>query len=293
MYKSERSAEQCNPNRVSFFRLLISGLVLLAFYSPQHSKAQGNLLIMPRRVVFEGAKKSQELTLANTGGDSAKYVVSIVQMRMKEDGSFEPITIPDSGQFFADKYLRFFPRTVFLPPNQSQVVKMQLMKSARMADGEYRSHIYFRSVPNDKPLGQKASDVDTAAVSVQLTPVFGITIPVIIRVGDCSVKVALRDLAVEMVSDTLPRLQFTFNRSGNISVYGDLTVNYTSPEGKVSRVAIVRGVAVYTPNTKRKFQCDLDRSPGVDYHKGKLTILYNTPDDVKTTRIADAELLLR
>jgi len=76
--------------------------------------AQGNLLITPRRVVFEGNKRTQELNLANTGQDSAKYNVSMIQYRMKEDGSFEEITIPDPGQNFADKYVRFFPRTVSL-----------------------------------------------------------------------------------------------------------------------------------------------------------------------------------
>ncbi|MCX6266896.1 MAG: molecular chaperone, partial [Bacteroidetes bacterium] len=253
----------------------------------------GNLLIMPRRVVFEGSRKSQELTLANTGADTAKYVVSIVQMRMKEDGSFEQITTPDSGQFFADKYFRFFPRTVNLPPNQSQVVKMQLTKSTKMASGEYRSHIYFRAVRKDNPLGEDPSQKDSLAVSVRLSPVFGITIPAIIRVGECSAKVSLSDLAFEIISDTIPRLQLNFIRSGNISVYGDIIVNYTSPEGKISRVAIVKGVAVYSPNVLRKFQCNLDKTLGVDYHSGKLTVLYTAPEDVKASKLAEAELLLR
>ena len=86
--------------------------MLLSLLPSNEVMAQGNLLIMPRRVVFEGSKKSEDLTLVNTGRDTAKYVVSIVQMRMKEDGSFDEITQPDSGQYFADKYLRFFPRTV-------------------------------------------------------------------------------------------------------------------------------------------------------------------------------------
>ena len=253
--------------------------------------AQGNLLIMPRRVVFEGAKKSQDLVLTNTGNDSAKYVVSFVQMRMKHDGSFEQIATPDSGQNFSEKYFRIFPRTVTLGPNKSQVVKMQLVKPAKMMPGEYMSHIYFRAIPKENPLGEEAQK-EATSVSVRLIPIFGITIPAIIRVGECSVKAEIKDLALRKVNDTVTVLKMKFTRSGNISVYGDLSVTYTSPLGKVTHVAGAKGIAVYTPGTYRTFECPLDRSSGIDYRSGKLTVTYTVPDDVKAARLAEAELIL-
>ncbi len=294
MYRPKLHTNMFNLPRAIFFSLMVSGLIILSLFSTFEVMAQGNLLIMPRRVVFEGSKKSQDLTLANTGGDTARYVVSIVQMRMNEDGSFLQITTPDSGQMFADKYLRFFPRTVTLPPNQTQVVKMQVNKSAKMAPGEYRSHVYFKSIPKEVPLGQEGLKKDSAAaVSVRMTPIFGITIPAIIRVGECSGKVALSDPVVELFNDTIPRLQMNFTRSGNISVYGDIIVNHTAPDGRVTKVAVVKGVAIYTPNVMRKFQCNLDKTLGIDYHKGKLNILFQTPEDVKATKLAEAEVILR
>src|SRR5476651_1473462 len=95
-------------NSFSLFSKLFVTFILV---NNQGTKAQGNLIIMPRRVVFEGAKRTQELNLANTGKDTAKYVISVVEYRMKHDGNFELITQPDSGQNFADKNFRFFPRT--------------------------------------------------------------------------------------------------------------------------------------------------------------------------------------
>lgn len=62
-------------------------------------KAQGNLLVTPRRVVFDGSRRVMELNLANTGQDTARYNISFVQYRMTEDGDFEEITEPDPGQF--------------------------------------------------------------------------------------------------------------------------------------------------------------------------------------------------
>ena len=105
--------------------ITLSVLGSLFFFS--EADCQGNLIIIPRRVVFEGSKRTQELNLANTGTDTAKYLISVIQYRMKEDGTFENITQPDSGQNFADKNFRFFPRSVVLAPNEAQTVKVQIM----------------------------------------------------------------------------------------------------------------------------------------------------------------------
>jgi hypothetical protein len=256
------------------------------------SDAQGNLLITPRRVIFEGSRKSQELNLANTGQDTATYNISIIQYRMKDDGTFEQIEQPDPGQRFADPYLRFFPRSVTLPPNEAQVVKMQLIKTNELQEGEYRSHIYFRAVPNQKPLGEETNAVDSSTISVQITPIFGVTIPVIIRVGVSNTTVTLSDLKLIPIDDTLSRLTITFNRSGNFSVYGDISVNYVSPQGKTTQVGMVKGIAVYTPNTLRRFQMDLIKPKGIDFNSGSLVVTYLEQSDVKPAKIAEQSLNL-
>lgn len=275
------------------FGFLFSAIVLLTIISSASAVAQGNLLITPRRVVFEGNKRTQDLNLANTGVDSAKYNVSIVQYKMNEDGSFKEITEPEEGQRFADPYLRFFPRTVTLGPNEAQVVKMQLIKTNQLQPGEYRSHVYFRAVPKESALGTEEIKQDTTSIGVKLTPIFGITIPVIIHVGESDTKVNLTDLKVETLNDTLPRLQFAFNRTGNMSVYGDIKVEHVSPTTVVTPVGIVRGVAVYTPNAIRRFQMDLDTRAKVDYHSGRIKVTYSTQSDAKPEVIAVGELPLR
>ena len=47
------------------------------------------------------------------------------------------------------------------------------------------------------PLVRKSKVVDTTTISVTLTPIFGITIPVIIRNGESTAKVTLSDLAFQ------------------------------------------------------------------------------------------------
>lgn len=268
---------------------LIFGSVLLSAFN---AVAQGNLLITPRRVVFEGNKQSQELTLANTGVDTAKYTVSFVQYRMTEEGSFVQIDQPDEGQIFADKYLRFFPRTVTLPPNGSQVIRMQYRKMADMQTGEYRSHVYFRAVPDEKLLGEESAPSDTASIGIKLVPIFGISIPIIIRNGDLEVKVDLTNVNVDLKSDTVPSVTVTFERLGDKSVYGDLSVMWVPTQGESVDVGIVRGIAVYTPNKSRRFKMQLRNVPGVDYKTGKLLIKYQAPNDLKAEVFAEKEFKL-
>lgn len=284
--------KESSPSKLKSF-LILAGLTMLSMLNSQLDFAQGNLLITPRRVVFDGSKRVQDLNLANTGKDSAKYNVSIIQYRMTEDGSFEEITTPDPGQFFADKNIRFFPRTVTLGPNETQSVKMQVTNTDQLAPGEYRSHVYFRAVPKETALGEENPNKDTTAVSIKLVPIFGITIPVIIRVGENTTKVSLTDLNLKVIDDTTTHLELNFNRTGNMSIYGDLKVVYISPAGKETQVGIVNGIAVYTPNTKRSFIVELDKNAKVNYTNGRIKVTYFAQSDTRPEKYAEAELKLQ
>jgi hypothetical protein len=276
-------------NHFNIFLFSVLGFCIISSLSV---KAQGDLMVTPRRVVFEGNKQSQELTLANTGNDTAKYNVSFVQYRMTATGSFEQITEPDSGQYFVDKYVRVFPRSVTLAPGEAQTVRMQFRKMPEMKAGEYRSHLYFRAVPDEKPLGENEA-ADTASIGIRLIPIFGITIPIIARIGELPLTVELSDLTLDTKSDTVPVLSVTFKRLGDKSVFGDLIAQYESADGKLTEVGIVRGIAVYTPNINRNFNMKLRKLQGVDYTKGKLILTYQTPNDVKQEIFAKKELGLK
>lgn len=277
------------PGRL-FYSVAVAAVIFIL--SSAAVQAQGNLLITPKRLVFDGSKRSMDLNLANVGKDTAIYVISFVQVRMKDDGTFETITEPDPGQMFADRFLRIFPKNVKLGPGEAQVIKLQLSRTEGLAEGEYRSHLYFRAVPKEDPLGEPEVR-DTTTLTVKLTPIFGITIPVIIRSGKTTAASTISGLALEYAVDTTPRLKMVFNRTGNMSVYGDLVVNHVSPQGKVTKVGGANGIAVYTPNRVRGFALNLNPPEGTNLRSGKIRVTYSAPSDVKPEKYAEAELVIR
>lgn len=280
-----------NPLRKIKSPVLLIAFLAIFLSSTINSFAQGDLMIYPKRILFEGAKRSQEINLANSGKDTARYILSVVQIRMKEDGSFEQIAEPDPGQNFADKYFRIFPRNVVLAPNEAQTVKVQLVNTGELQPGEYRSHLYIRAEEEKKPLGEAEAPADPKTISVKLVAVFGISIPVIIRTGDNATKVSLSDLTLQHPKDSIPTVQFTFNRIGNMSVYGDINVEYITPEGKTIKVGSAKGLAVYTPTLKRRVNLALTPPSGIDFNKGSLRISYSY--DGKEEKTAEEKIFLQ
>ena len=276
-----------------YTKLTSLGFALIYLFCSSKVQAQGDMFINPKRVVFEGQKRFQEINLANIGKDTARYMVSFIQVRMKNDGNFEQIEQPDSGQQFADKYLRIFPRTVTLAPKEAQVVKIQLNQNKNLLSGEYRSHLYFRAATIENPLGDRPAKEDAKNVSVKLIPVYGISIPIIIRIGENNTKVFLSDLKFEKGENAIPVLKLRFNRAGNMSVYGDINIEHISGANKITKAGFIKGISVYTPNKIRDLKINLDNKTGINYRSGKLRVTYTTSTEGKPEKIAFAELILK
>lgn len=265
--------------------LLLSGAFLKI-------SAQGDLLVTPVRVIFDGNKQKEEISLVNIGNDTTTYSVSFLQYNMTEDGKFELIDNPSEGQMFADPYLRIFPRKVTLAPKESQVVRLQLRKKPDMQAGEYRSHLYFRAEKESAPLSLEAKK-DSKLMAVQITPVFGISIPVIIRSGNVNASSTLSDLKIENQQDSISNLKFTINRTGNISIYGDIIAEYIPLSGKPVEIGLARGVAVYTSVSKRNFSIRIQKLKGVNLNSGIIKVKFTSPKDSPSELFAEKELVLK
>lgn len=256
----------------------------------------GDLLVAPTRIVFEGRTRSAELTLVNRGSQAATYRISFTHLRMLANGDLKEVEQPEPGEVFADELIRYSPRQVTLEPNLSQTVRLQVRKPESLPDGEYRSHLLFRAVP---PAGAAPGNIvdgdekNTVGYSVLLTPIFGVSIPVIVRQGKTSARVSLTDLTVKPAETAggPAILELTIRRDGNQSVYGNVRVAFISSTGQQHVLGIFNGLAVYTPNPDRLVRVPLQPPPGVVLGHGRLRVRY-TRAEQNGDVLAEAETSL-
>ena len=213
--KISRTPASFSPARLSRWLCLL-GVVALAASGAQAQRGPGDLLVAPTRVVFEGRQRTAEITLVNTAATAATYRITLVHLRMDEMGGTQEIEAGDTGpgELFADDLIRYSPRQVTLEPRMAQTVRLQLRLPADLAAGEYRSHLLFRAVPAVEPAATAPREPATG-LSIQLTPVYGVAIPLIVRHGETSAKAALSGL--ELVppagNGALPALRCRISRT--------------------------------------------------------------------------------
>ncbi len=251
-------------------------------------QAAGDLLVAPTRVVLDGLRGT-EVILNNIGTETATYRISLELRRMKPDGSFEDIS-PENANDREKKALEvisYAPRRVTLPPNQPQAIRVGVRAPDGLADGEYRAHLLFRAIPAAKPVVPSAKPAGQG-VSISLTPIYGVTIPVIIRQGQLSAKAGIADPQIVTTPDG-PALKIKLTRSGTKSVYGRIRV---LKPGQDKPVFEARGVAVYADNEERSVILPL--GGGLEKSlRGPVTVQYIDDADGGAVTLAEFKGVIR
>jgi len=216
-------------------------LAALGMALPASLAAQGDLLIAPTRLVLDG-RRGGEVILSNTGGEEATYRVTLELRRMTPDGELERVEDAEANvtEKAALEMIRYAPRRVTLPPGEPQAIRISARPGAELPDGEYRVHMSFAAVPKVRPVTE-AEATPATGFSVNITPIYGITMPIIIRKGDLQVTTALANPAIEQTAEG-PVFTVDIARQGAASVYGDLLVY---PRGSDEPAFALRGLGVY------------------------------------------------
>lgn len=253
---------------------LIALLSLFFGFIPLVRSQAGDILIFPKRLTFDGVQdRVKILNLHNNGKDTATFKISYIEYKMLNNGGFERIEEPEPGQKFASSHLRFYPRKITLAPDETQVVKVQLVKTNDLEPGEYRSHLYFRAEKPKEAYSTKKGE-NKEGFNINLIPVYGVSVANIIRVGEPEVQVDIGEYSMEYHMDA-PLINITFSREGNMSSYGDISVVHIAPNGKSTLAGEIQGFAIYSPGTIRKTKIELKKEEGINYTQGKLKITYS------------------
>ena len=233
------------------------------------AQAAGDLLVAPTRIVLDG-QRGTEIILNNIGAETATYRISLELRRMNREGRLKAVTPEEATQIerAAKSMIRYAPRRVTLPPNQPQAIRLGVRAPQGLPDGEYRAHLLFRAIPKARPITEEAAP--QGGFTISLTPIYGVTIPVIIRQGNLQATAGISNGRLEQDQNG-PALAFDLSRSGDRSTYGEIRV--TKP-GVSQPLLVARGIAVYPEVKQRKVSLSLPPEIAAQL-KGPVSVEYH------------------
>jgi hypothetical protein len=218
----------------------IAGLAATLAVAPSPAAAQGNLLIAPTRLVLDG-RRGDEVILSNMGSEEETYRVSLELRRMDENGNLVIVQSADANasEKAALEMIRYAPRRVTLPPAQPQAIRVSARPGADLPDGEYRVHMSFAALPKVAPVTDAPANKD--GIAINLVPVYGIVMPIIIRKGELTVTAGLANPRI-VHGPRGDEFAVDMTRAGTESIYGDL---FVYRQGAKEPAFIARGIGVY------------------------------------------------
>ena len=247
----------------------------------------GDLLVAPTRIVLDG-RKGAEVILNNIGDEPATYRISVEFRRMTVDGSLVDVAEPSAEDKLAEDMIVYAPRRVTLAPHQPQSVRVNARAPEGLPDGEYRVHLLFRAIPPAHPVSAAQPDEAPKGLRFALIPVYGVTIPVIVRFGNLQAKAGIANVHLE-TRDGKPQVAMDLSRSGDRSTFGEVRV---LKAGVRDPIAIQKSVAVYKEVAMRHVSIPVDEAfKGA--LSGPVTVQYVETYDDGSHTIAETQAVLR
>jgi P pilus assembly chaperone PapD len=259
---------------------------LIAIASPARAGI-GDLLVAPTRIVLDG-RRGAEVILNNIGDEPATYRVSVQFRRMTEDGGLDDVEEPNATDKIAEDMIVYAPRRVTLAPHQPQAIRIAARPPEGLPDGEYRVHMLFRAIPAPTPIVAAAAQEPVKGIHFQLTPIYGVTIPIIVRLGNLEATAGIANVHLEK-KDGKPAVALDLSRSGTRSTYGEVRV---LKAGVKDPIAIQKNVAIYTEITHRRVAVALSDAYK-DEVAGPVTVQYVETFDDGSHVIAETQAVLR
>jgi hypothetical protein len=271
-------------------RVVVSAVFVAApmFAFPAPAQAGiGDLLVAPTRIVLDG-RKGAEIVLNNIGEEPATYRVSVEFRRMDTNGNLEDVKEPTAADKAASDMIIYAPRRVTLAPHEPQAIRIAARAPQGLADGEYRVHMLFRAIPPATPVVPAAAPAADKGLRFQLTPIYGVTIPVIVRLGNLQATAGIANVQLEKNKDG-PEVALDLTRSGSRSTFGEVRV---LKAGVKDPIAQQKAVAVYTEINTRHVSIPVNPAFKGEV-AGPVTVQYVETFDDGSHVIAETQAVLR
>lgn len=240
------------------------------------------LNITPKRLTFDRNRRNGTVFLLNQGTGPVTVDIALIDRVMLPDGQIAPVTDAEqrqdvravaAGLKSARELLQVSPRRVTLLPGRPQTVRVRLSTLPDAAAGEHRSHLTITTLP-PPDVGVTAESAAAGAgasdLRFQITAVYGLSIPVIVRPADAEVGASLEGAHLEYGETPgdgrAPPRRFAVValdvvRGGSSSVYGNFEVRVAGSAKTAEPLGVARGVGVYPEISRRAVRIPLTRAP--------------------------------
>jgi P pilus assembly chaperone PapD len=269
-------------------RAFLAATALCIGFQPLAAEGAGDLLVAPTRLEMDGFRGT-EVILNNIGTETATYRISLELRRMTSDGQLVEVdpTQANATETAALEMIAYAPRRVTLDPNQPQAIRVGVRPPANLPDGEYRVHMLFRAIPDAKP-ATAANNGPANGIAIELRPIYGVTIPVIVRAGQLKAQAGIKDAHMFREGDR-EGLSVELTRTGNRSLYGDIRILKPG----MDPILLARGVAIYPEIDHRIAAFPVPDGVKVSI-AGPATIQYvERNDEGNGAVLAEAQVVLR
>ena len=260
----------------------------------------GDVSLFPKRIVINGRRQITQIGLYNQALHDSIYEISLINMLMGSQGQLtafnDDLDEDDKARVAtASQFLRYSPRRVTLGSGESQLVRIMARAPADLPPGEYRSHFLVMAVPQQ----DEGLSIDDAlnpgraeGISVTIRPRFGISIPVIVRVGETTLDVQIHNPRLVQTNSGSRIIAMTLTRSGTRSAFGDILVRL---DGTDEPIAIARGIGIYPEISELSISIPVNPSlPSEALSPGaRLTVSYIDDDFISGNKLSELDFVVQ
>ena len=206
------------------FKATLAVAVLTSFLAaPALAQVGADLNISPRRVTLDDSERAATVYVFNQGDEPATYTVELVDRIMQPDGQIVALVDATDAPHSA---------------SAQQVIRVRVRPPAVGASAEYRTHLTVTALPPEDTgfTAAQAAEANPNGVALQVTALFSVSIPLIVREGAVAARAASQNVSRLPASEgaTHGALVLDLVRLGANSVYGDVEVH--AGQGATDRV---------------------------------------------------------
>ncbi|RAK50858.1 hypothetical protein [Phenylobacterium deserti] len=265
-----------------------------------------NLNISPKRVTLDRNRRSATVYIYNQGNGPGTFDISMIDRVMLPDGQIVAVSDAQAKpeqKAVADKVksaqsvVLVSPRRATLAPGQGQTIRLRMANLPEGADAsEFRTHLTITTIPpaTSGVTAESAAGAQSNELRFDITSVFGLSIPAIVRTGAVQVQAGVENARIEHADISpdgaapprrTPILVMDLVRSGPNSLFGNIEAKTTGKQSQV--IGVARGVGVYTEIDRRVVRIPLQRELSAGE---KLEITF-TDDDASPGKVLAKQVL--